>query len=134
MYQVISVRVLREAFQTEALAGKLKRDYRLPIKPDVVREFPYAYQNGSLNCIRPVRFSADPKAIDVALRCGGEAVEIGRASPTAQLVVIGGFGEGKGAAEMKRSVGAIFNDFSVRLVGIGDLGTFADEIARTAHS
>lgn len=125
--------LVAETFTAHAVMEKIKTDYKITIKPGVVREFPYAYRNGVMNCIRPVQFPVGRKTVDWALRCGGESVEIEKAGSNSKLVVIGGFGEG---AEGKRSheiATEVLGDFPIRLVGADELDSFADEIANTAH-
>jgi hypothetical protein len=126
-------RLVAKAFAAHAVMEKIKTDYKITIKPGVVREFPYAYENGVMNCIRPVQFPVGRQTVDWALRCGGESIEINKARANSKLVIIGGFGEG---AEGKRSheiATGVLGDFPIRLVGADELERFAEEIANTAH-
>ncbi len=128
-------RQVAEALGPAIREGKLKRRYRVEIKSGIEREFPYAYRNGAMNCIRPIRFAADvQKSADAALRCGGEAVEIGRMKEPAKLIVISGFGEGENQEAARRAADEILADFDVRVVPTSEIATFVASVVREGHA
>ena len=126
-------KAVRLAFDRPSLKEKLHRGYSITIKPGVQRTFPFAYRNGTMNCIRPVRFG--DKALDMAFRCGGESVEINQADESAKLVIIADFPNPDSADKTRLEITSVLEDFrkQLRVVMAEDIKKFAEEIERTAH-
>jgi len=93
---------------------------------------PFAYQNGHLNFIEPLRLDENPS--EALKEAGKRAVEGGwlaKAEPDKRLVVVGDFLHHQG--KFYDAINEVMRDHHVRLYRLDDLQPLIQEIEQAAH-
>jgi hypothetical protein len=130
-------RILEKKFSTAGVERKIEKEItvNVPIfNRDV--QVPYAFQNGRLHLIRPVRFEGRDiaRAMNTACKYAVEGESLYNSPDPRlgklQLVVVGGFHAKQGQAQ--EDVRRILEEHTVQLFGISDLPKLIEEIRQTA--
>ncbi len=129
--------VLDEAFRRPSLFGKIryKQSVTVPIVGKRITA-PYAFQNGSLNLIKPERFSSvDGTATAVAMRLAIEGDLLNKYAiddgSHAKLIVITDFHRTSNDARHK--VQTLLDAYKIRSFGVEHVNDLIAEVEQTAH-
>lgn len=128
---------LDRVLRTPALEGKIKFDLRITV-PIVGRHIraPYAFQNGTLNLIKPERFSANANAAtSAAMRLAVEGDLLHRhdteQGQSATLVVVSDFADTE--QSVRGRVVQLLDEYKVRSFELRDIDRLVYEISHSAH-
>ncbi len=134
------------ARELDKLFRMLVREGRAQSHPTIVvpitgkeLRIPYAYQNGTLNLVKPQRFSTyENAASDVAMKLAVEGDLIARHGAdhdevSKQLIVVASFGGDKADKPIRNCIREILGEYHVRAVLPEDVHDFADQVRAEAH-
>lgn len=118
--------------------GRAQLDIRVNV-PVMERsiEVPFAYQNGTLNLIKPHQFSDRKRSsVDAAIRLAMEGDLLRRHGTDqpgdARLIVVSSFEE-KSSSDVKERVQSLFGEYEVKNVAGEDVGEFITRVEQEAH-
>lgn len=129
---------LDQALHEERFRNKVR--FNVPISVPITGteiSFPYAYQNGTLNLIKPQRFSEDPKeAFNTALQRAAQGnllyLHSDGAPGKRKLVLVASF-PSPDSDDLAKRVSGIFSDHNVRMVPQSRIQDLLHEIEEQAH-
>lgn len=136
-------RELDSVFKQLSGEGKaqLNMEVRVPLINKQLR-FPYSYQNGVLNLVKPHRFtSGEQHSLTTAMRfalegdiISKEGVELStNRKPKAQLVIITSFASKALEGDLGMRIDDIFRRYHVKSVPDSKATEFADQVRKEAH-
>lgn len=119
------------------VSGKVRRLEHIVV-PILQRKLdvPYAYQNGTLNLIKPEVFPTGKRAENVAMRLAVEGDLIHRhpgGEQPRQLIIVSAGDDPAAAAAAENQIEPLFREYGVRLVRRCQAGQFAREVEEQAH-
>lgn len=129
---------LHDAFERLKSEGRAQLDLRVtvPVLQQSL-DVPYAYQNGSLNLVKPQRFSSKESAsIGAAMRLAIEGDLVKRhgtaQSDNARLIVVSSFDDPNNEALVSK-VDSLFQEYSVKTVAQNRVADFVAQVENEAH-
>lgn len=129
---------LDEIFQRPSLQGRVIRDHVVTV-PTIGRclKVRYAYRNGTLNLVKPYRFSAlEERATSAAMRFAIEGDLLQRHRENGEerkLIVVSAFDNLSTDASLRRRVDGVLKEYDVRVVHEDAIESFGREVETQAH-
>lgn len=131
---------LDKVFKDLAQSGRAQLSYRvrLPLLGKVIR-FPYAYENGIVNLIKPQRFPSDEnRATGTAMRLAIEGDQVAKHGAESdgrdkQVVVVADFGNDRSRPSLSGRILNVLHEYRIKTVTQQELPVFIDQVRREAH-
>jgi hypothetical protein len=128
---------LRALFEVPLFGVPLERNLSVSVKGLGRLKIPYAYKNGALHLIKPEGFPVDDSraiAKGKQLAADGHLVANDPKADGTQrrLIVVGDFNEAI-SEDTRRNIQYIFREHETRLVAVGEMDSFIEEVRQEAH-